>query len=341
MGSRRRRSRRRASMCAWSGRACSSTPSPGRRRILPPLVFGAGVLWHLIRHGRRYDAVHTCLVSVLLAAGGGLVATALGATGWSSTGLRCGRRGYWREYLGRLGGRVGWLVQRLCARVPQRAFCFSRLYAGAPARGRSARRGHRARRRVPRAARAPRRSAPPSRWWSSRAVISRRSACRAFVPAIARARASASGAAGGDPRRRPGARGGAARLSLSTAWRTSSTSRVRRDAGRRRAHRPRAVHAAALAAERAMGWSWSRLRRAAPPASSSPVPTTPPSSWSTDGVNGFVAPSASAGGSGRGDPPDPRGGPAAAPLDRGVVCRERPALSLERSLEVVAAATRG
>src|SRR5688500_10251918 len=26
-----------------------------RRRILPPLAFGAGVLWHLARHGRRYD----------------------------------------------------------------------------------------------------------------------------------------------------------------------------------------------------------------------------------------------------------------------------------------------
>src|SRR5215212_11404440 len=33
--------------------------SSGRRRIAPPLVFGAGVLWHLLRHGRRYDVVHT------------------------------------------------------------------------------------------------------------------------------------------------------------------------------------------------------------------------------------------------------------------------------------------
>ena len=31
----------------------------GRRRIAPPLVFGAGVLLHLLRHGRRYDVVHT------------------------------------------------------------------------------------------------------------------------------------------------------------------------------------------------------------------------------------------------------------------------------------------
>src|ERR1019366_8422114 len=32
----------------------------GRRRILPPLVFGVGVLAHLLRHGRRYDVVHCC-----------------------------------------------------------------------------------------------------------------------------------------------------------------------------------------------------------------------------------------------------------------------------------------
>src|ERR1019366_2146235 len=32
----------------------------GRRRILPPLVFGVGVLAPLLRHGRRYDVVHCC-----------------------------------------------------------------------------------------------------------------------------------------------------------------------------------------------------------------------------------------------------------------------------------------
>src|SRR5450755_2080454 len=31
----------------------------GRRRIVPPLVFGLGVLWHLLRHRRRYEVVHT------------------------------------------------------------------------------------------------------------------------------------------------------------------------------------------------------------------------------------------------------------------------------------------
>ena len=31
----------------------------GKRRILPPLLFGLGVLVHLLRHGSRYDIVHT------------------------------------------------------------------------------------------------------------------------------------------------------------------------------------------------------------------------------------------------------------------------------------------
>src|ERR1700754_1021587 len=33
--------------------------SGGRRRIAPPLVFGLGVLWHLLSQGRRYDVVDT------------------------------------------------------------------------------------------------------------------------------------------------------------------------------------------------------------------------------------------------------------------------------------------
>ena len=101
---------------------------PGHRRILPPLVFGAGVLWHLIRHGRRYDVVHTCsfpYFSLLSAA----LARPLGGYRLAVDWFEVWSRGYWREYLGRAAGDVGWLVQRLCARVPQRAFCFSRLYA--------------------------------------------------------------------------------------------------------------------------------------------------------------------------------------------------------------------
>jgi glycosyltransferase involved in cell wall biosynthesis len=100
---------------------------PGHRRILPPLVFGAGVLAHLLRHGRRYDVVHTCafpyfslLAAALARRAGGYRVVVDWFEVWSAE--------YWREYLGRLG-LVGELVQRLCVRVRQRAFCFSRLYA--------------------------------------------------------------------------------------------------------------------------------------------------------------------------------------------------------------------
>jgi glycosyltransferase involved in cell wall biosynthesis len=103
-------------------------PSPGRRRILPPLVFGAGVLWHLLRHGRRYDVVHTCAFpyfSLLAAA----LARPLGRYGLVTDWFEVWSRDYWRSYLGGAGGRIGELVQRLCARVRQRAFCFSQLHA--------------------------------------------------------------------------------------------------------------------------------------------------------------------------------------------------------------------
>jgi glycosyltransferase involved in cell wall biosynthesis len=100
----------------------------GRRRILPPLVFGAGVLWHLLRHGGRYDVVHTAsfpYFSLLAAALVRPLSRFRLVVDWHELWSR----DYWLEYLGPIGGRVGNLVQTLCLRVPQRAFCFSRLYA--------------------------------------------------------------------------------------------------------------------------------------------------------------------------------------------------------------------
>jgi glycosyltransferase involved in cell wall biosynthesis len=99
----------------------------GRRRLLPPIVFGLGVLAHLLRHGRSYDVVHTAsfpYFSVLAAAA---------ARRWSRFGIfvdwhEVWTRDYWHEYLGPLAGRIGWFVQQACLRVPQRAFCFSRLH---------------------------------------------------------------------------------------------------------------------------------------------------------------------------------------------------------------------
>jgi len=101
----------------------------GRRRIAPPLVFGLGVLWWLLRFGRRYDVVHTAsfpYFSLLAAAVVRPFARFRVVVDWHEVWSD----EYWREYLGRVGGFVGGFVQRLCARVPQRAFCFSRLHAG-------------------------------------------------------------------------------------------------------------------------------------------------------------------------------------------------------------------
>ncbi len=100
----------------------------GRRRILPPLVFGLGVLLHLLRHGRRYEVVHTCSFPYfsLLAAG---LLRPLGDYELVVDWFEVWSRSYWLGYLGGVSGRVGALVQRLCARIPQRTFCFSQLHA--------------------------------------------------------------------------------------------------------------------------------------------------------------------------------------------------------------------
>ena len=109
-------------------RDAASSAQPARRRILPPLVFGAGVLWHLLRHGRRYEVVHTASFPYfsLLAAG---LARPFARFALVVDWHEVWSRSYWLSYLGGIGGRIGYLVQRLCARLPQRAFCFSRLHA--------------------------------------------------------------------------------------------------------------------------------------------------------------------------------------------------------------------
>jgi glycosyltransferase involved in cell wall biosynthesis len=99
----------------------------GRRRILPPLVFGLGVLWHLFRHGSEYEVVHTAsfpYFSVVAAAALGPLKRFRLVVDWHEVWTRA----YWLDYLGPIGGRIGHAIQGLCLRVPQRAFCFSKLH---------------------------------------------------------------------------------------------------------------------------------------------------------------------------------------------------------------------
>jgi glycosyltransferase involved in cell wall biosynthesis len=99
----------------------------GRRRLAPPIRFGLGVFAHLVRHGRRYDVVHVASFPFFSVLAAGLLRPFCRYSlivDWHEIWTRS----YWREYVGRVGGAVGWRVQQLCLRLPQRAFCFSRLY---------------------------------------------------------------------------------------------------------------------------------------------------------------------------------------------------------------------
>jgi glycosyltransferase involved in cell wall biosynthesis len=100
----------------------------GRRTIGPPLRFGLGVLRHLLRNRGSYDAIHLCSFPYF-----SLLAARLALAG---TRVRIGvdwfevwTLDYWRGYLGRVGGRIGWQVQRLCARLTPQAFVFSDIHA--------------------------------------------------------------------------------------------------------------------------------------------------------------------------------------------------------------------
>jgi glycosyltransferase involved in cell wall biosynthesis len=100
----------------------------GRRRILPALLFAAGVFRHLIPQGSRYDVVHTFgqHLAVLAAAAARRRGRYCLVVDW----FEVWTREYWREYLGRVGGWIGWRLQRAAARASDRALSFSHLHGG-------------------------------------------------------------------------------------------------------------------------------------------------------------------------------------------------------------------
>jgi glycosyltransferase involved in cell wall biosynthesis len=100
----------------------------GRRKISPPIVFGLGVLWHLLRHGREYDIVHTAAFPYFSVIAAALARRVHGFSlfvDWHEVWTRS----YWEEYLGKAKGLVGWAIQRLCLKIRQRPFCFAQMTA--------------------------------------------------------------------------------------------------------------------------------------------------------------------------------------------------------------------
>ncbi|MGI8946188.1 MAG: glycosyltransferase family 4 protein [Thermoleophilaceae bacterium] len=117
-----------ARVAAVSGGGALYAPG-GRRRALPPLLFGLGVLRHFVGHRRDYDVVHCvsfpyfALIAVRAAlAGTGTRVIVEWLEHWTDA--------YWRSYAGRAGGLAGAAVQRLCLALTPAAVVFSRMNEG-------------------------------------------------------------------------------------------------------------------------------------------------------------------------------------------------------------------
>lgn len=98
-----------------------------RRALAPPVIFGLAVFRHLAAHGARYDVVHSASFPYFPL----LAAAALRKrfkyrviVDW----IEVWTLSYWRSYAGWPVGTLGWLVQRLCIRLTQRAFCLSAMH---------------------------------------------------------------------------------------------------------------------------------------------------------------------------------------------------------------------
>lgn len=101
----------------------------GRRRIRPPLRFGTGVFWHLLRHGGRYDVVHSASFPYFSVIAAWLALLPRRKVKLAVDWVEVWSRDYWIEYLGAIGGRVGHAIQSFCTRLPDWNFTLSRMHA--------------------------------------------------------------------------------------------------------------------------------------------------------------------------------------------------------------------
>jgi glycosyltransferase involved in cell wall biosynthesis len=97
--------------------------SDGTRKIGPPLRFGWGVFWWLVRHRSEVDRVRVANFPYfsLLAARAALLGTRkpLDVDWFEVWPLE-----FWRRYAGRVAGRLGFAIQALCIRLTDHAFVF-------------------------------------------------------------------------------------------------------------------------------------------------------------------------------------------------------------------------
>lgn len=102
----------------------------GRRRIAEALVWAGAVFWHLLRHGRSYDVVHTVTVPYLSLPAAWLALRLGGSRAklvvdWFEVwGTK-----YWVEYLGPVAGRLGRIVELASIPMADLNFTFSDLHA--------------------------------------------------------------------------------------------------------------------------------------------------------------------------------------------------------------------
>lgn len=101
----------------------------GRRRSGPPLLFGAGVLRHLLTHRQAYDVVHTNGFPYFSVLGARAALAGRARPVLVVEWVEVWTPEYWRGYLGGVGGRIGELVQRSCVRLSPVALAHSHLHA--------------------------------------------------------------------------------------------------------------------------------------------------------------------------------------------------------------------
>jgi glycosyltransferase involved in cell wall biosynthesis len=100
----------------------------GRRKVGPPVRFGIGIFWHLLRHGSNYDIVHGASFPYFSVIGARAALLFHRKTKLVVDWHEIWTKEYWQGYLGSVGGRIGYAVQKFCLGLPDHNFAESHMY---------------------------------------------------------------------------------------------------------------------------------------------------------------------------------------------------------------------